>query len=68
MGRLVALKNVYRMRISVFAADDAGQDVVEYGLMIASISIVVLLGTAAFGHEIAPWFNNLAARITTTGI
>ena len=43
------------------------QDVVEYGLMIASVVFVVLLGVAAFGNLITPWFESLTGRITTTG-
>ena len=47
--------------------DESGQDVVEYGLLIATIAIVVLIATAAFGQNIGSWFNTLAGRITTTG-
>ena len=50
-----------------FIRDEEGQDVVEYGLLIATIAIVVLLATAAFGQNIGVWFNTLASRITTTG-
>ena len=50
-----------------FVRDESGQDVVEYGLLIATIAIVVLLATAAFGNNIGIWFNTLAGRITTTG-
>jgi len=50
-----------------FIRDESGQDVVEYGLLIATIAIVVLLATAAFGQNIGAWFNTLAGRITTTG-
>jgi Flp pilus assembly pilin Flp len=53
--------------IKQFLRDDSGQDVVEYGLLIATIAIVVLLATAAFGQNIGAWFNSLATRITTTG-
>jgi Flp pilus assembly pilin Flp len=49
-----------------FARGDDGQDVVEYGLLIATIAIVVLIATSAFGTEIQAWFNRLAGRITTT--
>jgi hypothetical protein len=35
--------------------------------MIATIAMVVLLGTTAFGNNIMPWFEQLVARITTTG-
>src|SRR5260370_34762341 len=47
--------------------EEDGQDVVEYGLLIATIAIVVLLATAAFGNNIGLWFNTLAGRITTPG-
>ena len=49
-----------------FVRDEGGQDVVEYGLLIATIAIVVLVATAAFGSQISAWFNRLAGRITTT--
>jgi len=47
--------------------DEDGQDVVEYGLLIATIAIVVLVSTAAFGSAIKTWFQGLSGRITTTG-
>jgi Flp pilus assembly pilin Flp len=43
------------------------QNVVEYGLLIATIALVVLLGTFAFGSAVVPWFAVLAGRITTVG-
>jgi Flp pilus assembly pilin Flp len=46
---------------------EAGQDVVEYALLIAVIALVVLLTLNAFGHVVEPWFAALAAHITTTG-
>ena len=49
-----------------FVRDEDGQDVVEYGLLIATIAIVVLVATSAFGSQISAWFNRLAGRITTT--
>jgi len=53
--------------VAKLAAREAGQDVVEYGLLIASIAVVVLIGIAAFGAQIEPWFAQLAGRITTAG-
>lgn len=53
--------------LHTFFREEEGQDVVEFGLLIGSIVIVVLLGTTAFGNQIKPWFENLAARITTVG-
>ena len=49
-----------------FAREENGQDVVEYGILIATIAIVILISTAAFGSQITTWFTKLAGRITTT--
>jgi len=53
--------------IRKFIRDEDGQDVVEYGLLIATIAIVVLIGVGFFGSNISAWFQTLAGRITTTG-
>jgi pilus assembly protein Flp/PilA len=53
--------------IGRFIREEDGQDVVEYGLLIATIAIVVLVGVGIFGQNIQSWFKNLAARITTVG-
>jgi len=53
--------------IRQFIRDEDGQDVVEYGLLIATIAIVVLVGITFFGSQIDAWFHVLAGRITTTG-
>jgi pilus assembly protein Flp/PilA len=50
-----------------FIHDESAQDVVEYGLLIATIAIVVLIGVGIFGSQINTWFQNLAVRITTVG-
>jgi Flp pilus assembly pilin Flp len=44
-----------------------GQNVVEYGLLIATVAFVVLLGVAKFGSVIGPWFIALAGHIITVG-
>lgn len=54
-------------RLSQFLHDESGQDVVEYGLLIATIAIVVLVGIGFFGNQISAWFQALAGRITTVG-
>ena len=51
-----------------FIRDEDGQDVVEYGLLIATVAIVVLVGISFFGAQIQDWFKVLAGRITTTGV
>jgi Flp pilus assembly pilin Flp len=48
-----------------FIHEEDGQDVVEYGLLIATIAIVVLVGISFFGSNISAWFKVLANRITT---
>jgi pilus assembly protein Flp/PilA len=53
-------------RFSRFLQDESGQDVVEYGLLIATIAIVVLVAVGIFGQAIQTWFQGLAGRITTT--
>lgn len=53
--------------VNRFIREEDGQDVVEYGLLIATIAIVVLIGVGIFGSNINLWFKNLAARITTVG-
>ena len=51
--------------VQQFIREDEGQDVVEYGLLVATIGLVVLASTAFFGGQISTWFSNLATRITT---
>jgi Flp pilus assembly pilin Flp len=53
-------------RIHQFVREEDGQDVVEYGLLIATIAISVLLATQAFGAQITSWFGRLSGHITTT--
>jgi Flp pilus assembly pilin Flp len=43
------------------------QDTIEYGIIIATIAVVVLLGITAFGHQIEPWFGQLAGHFSTVG-
>jgi len=50
--------------VQQFIREDEGQDVVEYGLLVATIGLVVLFGTQAFGNEINVWFGKLAGKIT----
>jgi Flp pilus assembly pilin Flp len=39
----------------------------EYGLLIATIAIVVLIGVGIFGQSIKHRFQSLPGRITTVG-
>ena len=49
------------------ATRQSAQDVVEYGILMATIAMVVLLGVSAFGQQVLPWFAHLASHITTVG-
>ena len=51
--------------IRQFLRDEDGQDVVEYGLLIATIAIIVLVGVNFFGQSISDWFQAIGKRITT---
>ncbi|MBV9547061.1 MAG: Flp family type IVb pilin [Chloroflexi bacterium] len=48
-----------------FIREDDGQDVVEYGLLVATIGLVVLVGTGAFGSNISTWFGTLSSKVTS---
>jgi Flp pilus assembly pilin Flp len=58
---------VVRTVLQRLVEDEAGQDVVEYGMIIATITVVVLVVVTSFGANIEPWFQQLAGHITTTG-
>jgi Flp pilus assembly pilin Flp len=65
----LSLRNLvaHAQAIYVLLRDESGQDVVEYGILIATIAIVVLLAIGAFGQQIEAWFGSLSRHITTTG-
>lgn len=48
--------------------DDSGQNSVEYGLLIAGIVVLVLLGVALWGGVLHDWFAGLAASIVNQGL
>jgi Flp pilus assembly pilin Flp len=55
------------MPVRALRARSPAQNVVEYGSLIATIALVVLVATLAFGQMIEPWFHVLAGRLTTVG-
>ncbi len=48
---------------TVLTRDEAGQDLAEYGLLVALIAIVAVIGVTAFGNEIGTFFQNLGGMI-----
>jgi Flp pilus assembly pilin Flp len=53
--------------VKQFIREEEGQDVVEYGLLVATIALVVLAATTSFGTDINTWFGGLSERIKDTG-
>jgi Flp pilus assembly pilin Flp len=53
-------------RLTIIVRQQA-QDTVEYGVIIATIALVVLIGVVTLGNQIKPWFQQLAGHITTIG-
>jgi Flp pilus assembly pilin Flp len=41
-----------------------GQSTVEYGLIVATIAVLVLIGALGFGESLREWFEVLVQRIT----
>ncbi|HEY3093167.1 MAG TPA: hypothetical protein VGJ52_08715 [Vicinamibacterales bacterium] len=50
-------------RLSALRRDTAGQDLLEYALLIALIALVAYGAVAATGTSVAAVFNNLATTI-----
>jgi Flp pilus assembly pilin Flp len=45
-----------------FIREEDGQDVVEYGLLIATVSFLVVVGTTSFAARVTTWFGALAGQ------
>jgi len=48
-------------------ADESGQDLVEYALLVALIAIIVIAALKILGPIIATVFNNIATNLQNTG-
>ena len=44
---------------------EKGQDLSEYGLLVALIALIVLVGVTLFGNNLLAFFNDLAATVAT---
>ena len=44
-------------------AQDEGATMVEYGLIVAAIALVVVLGARVFGTALSTFFSNLAGQL-----
>jgi Flp pilus assembly pilin Flp len=52
-------------RIRSFIVDDNGQDVVEYGLLAAFISVSAILAIRAIGPPVQALYEMVAAKISS---
>jgi pilus assembly protein Flp/PilA len=48
--------------------DEEGQDLAEYGLLVALIAVGVIIGVGAFGTQMNTFFTNLGATLGLPGI
>jgi len=46
-----------------FVRDESGVTAIEYGLIAALISVVIITAAAAVGTQLAAVFNNIATRL-----
>ena len=49
--------------VKKFFVEEEGQDLVEYGLLVAFIALVVVVAVMFFSGSIANFFNKLGANI-----
>jgi pilus assembly protein Flp/PilA len=49
---------------SRFAKDESGATAIEYGLIAALISVVVIVGVTAIGTKLSTTFSNIGANLT----
>jgi len=47
------------------AADDRGQDLIEYALLATFISLVAILGATSLGVALNNWYNATAGGVNT---
>jgi pilus assembly protein Flp/PilA len=50
-------------RFSRFLFEDDGQDLIEYGLLAALISIVCVLAITSVGTKVSTFYDNVSASI-----
>jgi len=52
-----------RKLFNALLRDDSGQDLAEYGLLVALVAIIAVAGVTVFGNDINTFFNNIATLI-----
>ncbi|KAF0194551.1 MAG: pilus assembly protein Flp/PilA [Bacillota bacterium] len=49
--------------ISRLLKEESGQGMVEYGLIIAAVAVVAIVGLGFFGEGLSEFFNNLRTEL-----
>jgi len=66
-GESNMLQYFYTYIMAHMPRSEKGQDLSEYGLLVALIAIIVLLAVTVFGSNLSGFFSGLAARVATWG-
>lgn len=53
------MKNLFKR----FVREEEGQDLTEYGMLVAFIAFVVLVGVTLFGTNLRTWWNAVAGNV-----
>jgi Flp pilus assembly pilin Flp len=53
------MKNLFNR----FVREEEGQDLTEYGMLVAFIAFIVLVGVQLFGTNLLGWWNLVAANV-----
>ena len=54
-------------QIKNFFKDESGASAVEYGLLVALISVVIIAGATLLGNNLLATFNGAAGSLTAAG-
>lgn len=60
---LSAFMSVFAVLGQRLRSDDRGVTMVEYGILVAVIALVVIVGATAFGTALSTFFTNLAGDL-----
>jgi pilus assembly protein Flp/PilA len=59
------LQYIYTYVMAHLPKSEKGQDLSEYGLLVALIAIIVLVAVTLFGQNLSTFFNNLATTVSS---
>ena len=51
--------------LSIFGKAEIGQDLTEYGLLVALIAIIVVLAVLFFGDQVSMFFSSIGATVSS---